>query len=123
MVERKSRFLVGSKSKDKTSDQVIRSINTQMKNFSQVTETVTFDNGKEFSGHKNLSLELSCKVYFAKPYHSWERGTNENTNAILRQYYPKGTDFNDVSESEIQEVVNKINNRPRKCVTIHQIHP
>ena len=85
-----------------------------MKDFSDLTETVTFDNGKEFSGHKNLSQALSCKVFFAKPYHSWERGTNENTNGILRQYYPKGSNFNDINAAEIQEVVNKINNRPRK---------
>lgn len=116
MVERKSRFLVAAKSIDKTSDEVISAINAYMKDFSDLTETVTFDNGKEFSGHKNLSKALNCKVFFAKPYHSWERGTNENTNGIVRQYYPKGTDFNDVSESEIQEVVNKINSRPRKCL-------
>lgn len=116
MVERKTRFLVATKAKDKTTHSVIGSINEKMKKFSQLTETVTFDNGKEFSGHKNLSNKLKCNVFFAKPYHSWERGTNENTNGLLRQYYPKGTDFNGISDKEIQKIVNKINNRPRKCL-------
>ena len=65
--------------------------------------------------HQNRS-DLGCDVYFAKPYHSWERGLNENTNGLLRQYFPKKTKFDDISAEEIQIAVNKINNQQRKCL-------
>lgn len=76
--------------------------------------TVTLDNGREFSHHEQVSDALGCKIYFARPYHSWERGANENVNGLIRQYFPKRTDFDDVTEEQIQAVEQAINLRPRK---------
>ncbi|MBK8473589.1 MAG: IS30 family transposase [Sphingobacteriales bacterium] len=76
--------------------------------------TITFDNGTEFAQHKQMSEDLNAAIYFANPYHSWERGTNENTNGLVRRFFPKGTDFDTISEEQISEAQQKINNRPRK---------
>lgn len=116
MVERKSRFTVLAKSKGKTTKAVISEVNIKMSGFSGVVETVTFDNGKEFSSHKQLSDALEASVFFARPYYSWERGLNENTNGLVRQYFPKRTSFDNIDDSEMQDVANKLNNRPRKCL-------
>ena len=78
--------------------------------------TATFDNGKEFAEHELLAQRLGLEVYFAHPYASWERGTSENTNRLLRQYYPKGTDFADVSHYDLAQTVKRINDRPRKTL-------
>jgi len=78
--------------------------------------TITADNGKEFSGHKEISKALGIDFYFAHPYASWERGTNENTNGLIRQYLPKGTEFKSVNEENCQFIMNRLNNRPRKCL-------
>lgn len=77
-------------------------------------KTITFDNGIEFSAWENIEKKTGMTIYFAYPYHSWERGTNENTNGLIRQYFPKKYDFNLITEKELQQVVNKLNNRPRK---------
>ena len=76
--------------------------------------TITADNGKEFSEHEQIAKELEIDFYFAKPYHSWERGANENLNRLIRQYIPKKTDFSTISEAMIAEIETKLNNRPRK---------
>ncbi len=76
--------------------------------------TATSDNGKEFALHKEISVELALDFYFAKPHHPWERGSNENCNRLVRQYFPKGTDFSTITDEQVQNVENKINNRPRK---------
>jgi transposase, IS30 family len=78
--------------------------------------TVTFDNGKEFAYHEEVAKALACKTYFAKPYHSWERGLNENTNGLIRQYFPKGTNFATVTHEQVETVQHLLNNRPRKCL-------
>ena len=78
--------------------------------------TITYDNGKEFAGHQRIAEILNADVYFAKPYHAWERGLNEHTNGLVRQYFPKGTDFHRVSDEEIAMVEKKLNNRPRKVL-------
>lgn len=116
MVERKSRFTIVAKSNDKTTRSVIAGIIKKMKPLSSLVETVTFDNGKEFSGHKHLTTSLGSDIYFAKPYHSWERGLNENTNGLIRQYFPKKTSFDNIDELEFHNAATKINNRPRKCL-------
>ena len=82
----------------------------------QFVETITFDNGKEFAQHESIAKELSCDTYFAKPYHSWERGQNENANGLLRQYFPKSMELIDVSVAQVIEAVHKLNSRPRKCL-------
>jgi IS30 family transposase len=75
--------------------------------------TTTSDNGKEFSLHEKVSKALNCDFFFAKPYHSWERGLNEHTNGLVRQYLPKKTEFTKVTKNELKTIENKINNRPR----------
>lgn len=116
MVERKSRFTCLSKAKNKTTAAVIASINKRMLPIAELVITVTLDNGKEFSQHKIMSDTLDANVYFAKPYHSWERGLNENTNGLVRQYFPKRIPFDSITEYDLQRVAKKINNRPRKCL-------
>lgn len=75
--------------------------------------TFTADNGKEFASHKAITARTGAPVYFATPYHSWERGLNEHTNGLVRQYFPKGTDFTTITKARINEVARKLNNRPR----------
>jgi len=77
-------------------------------------QTITSDNGAEFARHKEISEKLDASFYFAHPYSSWERGCNENTNDLIRQYVPKKQNFDDISELEIKEIQMKINRRPRK---------
>ena len=79
-------------------------------------KTITADNGKEFSGHQEISKALGVDFYFAHPYSSWERGTNENTNGLIRQYLPKGTEFKPVNDKQCQFIMDRLNNRPRKCL-------
>lgn len=76
--------------------------------------TLTLDNGKEFANHEEFSEKTGINVYFVHPYHSWERGSNENLNGLIRQYLPKKTDFSCISEEKIQRIENKLNNRHRK---------
>jgi IS30 family transposase len=79
-------------------------------------KTLTFDNGKEFSKHSHLSQKLGIKCYFATPYHSWERGLNEHTNGLIRQYLPKKTEFLRIRKNKIFEIEDRLNNRPRKVL-------
>jgi len=76
--------------------------------------TITADNGKEFAKHEGIAQKLEIKFYFCKPYHSWERGANENTKELIRQYIPKGTEFSEVINKQIKWIENILNNRPRK---------
>ncbi len=82
----------------------------------QFVKTITFDNGKEFAHHESIAKALSCDTYFAKPYHSWERGQNENANGLLRQYFPKLIELVDVTTKSVIKAVHKLNSRPRKCL-------
>jgi IS30 family transposase len=116
MVERKSRFTILAKAKNKTTSEVIGSINQQMTPIAEMVFTVTLDNGKEFSQHEVMSTALNADIFFAKPYHSWERGLNENTNGLVRQYFPKKIPFDGITDNDLQQVANKLNNRPRKCL-------
>lgn len=116
-VERKSRFLLCGKADDGTAasfNQVSLGL------FKSIPEkyrkTLTLDNGGENAQFKELQEELSFKIYFAKPYASWERGTNENTNGLIRRRLPKGTDFLKVSKTALEKIVNMLNHRPRKCL-------
>ena len=78
--------------------------------------TVTYDNGKEFAYHYLVNELIDCESFFANPYASWERGLNENTNGLIRQYLPKKMSFDDLTESDILTIQNKLNTRPRKCL-------
>ena len=76
--------------------------------------TITSDNGKEFAGHEKIASKLKANFYFAHPYTSWEYGTDENTNGLIRQYFPKNRDFTTITQQEINMAMGKLNNRPRK---------
>ena len=116
MVERKSRYTVLAKAKNKTTKAVIEGINQRMLPIADLVYTITLDNGKEFSSHEKMADTLGANVYFAKPYHSWERGLNENTNGLVRQYFPKKVPFDSMTDNDLQRVARKLNNRPRKCL-------
>ena len=76
--------------------------------------TITSDNGKEFEEHKSIAEKCQIDFYFANPYSPWERGANENINGLIRQYFPKKTDFSNITDKEIKRIETKLNNRPRK---------
>jgi IS30 family transposase len=84
-----------------------------MRGIKDKVKTITVDNGLEFAAHEKIARGLDTKIYFAHPYASWERGINENTNGLIRQYFPKDTDFNQVTKNDIEFVMNRLNNRPR----------
>ena len=113
LVERKSRYTVICRLSSKRADELAQAALASMKVLQEQVETITFDNGLEFSAHELIAEGLSADVYFARPYASYERGTNENTNGLIRQYFPKGTDFNNVTDEEVQAVMDILNNRPR----------
>lgn len=114
MVERKSLYTIIVRLTGKRADLLAAAAVLHMKSFANKVKTITFDNGLEFSNHQTIASALNADVYFAHPYASWERGTNENTNGLIRQYFPKGTDFNTVKDDQIQFVMDRLNNRPRK---------
>lgn len=116
-VERKSRFLVAAKLIDKRAATFAAASITAFNDLpAQWLRTLTVDNGKEFAGFKTIEQATGLAIYFADPYSPWQRGTNENTNGLLRHYFPKGVDWRQVSEKQLAEVVEKLNNRPRKCL-------
>ena len=84
--------------------------------FKDFIHTITGDNGKEFAEHKTISKGLNIDFYFARPYHSWERGANENTNGLIRQYFAKGSSFENITDKDVAEVQEILNNRPRKKI-------
>ncbi len=116
LAERKSRFSIIVKAENKTATAVSAAITKSMAPHASNVHTLTYDNGKEFAYHQQVSDGLDAKGFFAHPYHSWERGLNENTNGLIRQYLPKGTSFDDLTERDVQDIMDKLNNRPRKCL-------
>ena len=113
-VDRKSRFLICAKAAKKDAECVNAATIKCLKDCP--LESITVDRGAEFKRHHEVTEALQVDYYFPKPYSPWERGTNENTNGLLREYFPKGTDFDKVTEEEVQEAVDKLNYRPRKCL-------
>jgi IS30 family transposase len=116
LVERKSKFTVMAKPKGKKADSVRKEIINALAPFKQLVHTITFDNGKEFSEHEKIAAKLNAQIYFAHPYSSWERGLNENTNGLIRQYLPKKTCLRETEIQTINNIANKLNNRPRKTL-------
>lgn len=114
LVERKSLYTLIVKLESRNAMELADKLNAAMKKWKNKIKTITFDNGKEFAEHKKIAQCLKADVYFAHPYSSWERGINENTNGLIRQYFPKGIDFKTVTEKEIQQVMLRLNTRPRK---------
>jgi len=122
-VERKSRYLLVGKTDDKTAESINFTTKQLFRKIPRsIRKTMTFDNGKEFAGFKALEKAVGFCCYFADPYSSWQRGTNENTNGLLRQFFPKGTNFNEISKSEIDKAASLLNNRPRKCLNYRTPH-
>ena len=114
MVERKSGYVEIAKVPDRTAESVTRETIELIKRQQRRVKTVTSDNGTEFHGYKDIERATGTRFYFAYPYHSWERGTNENTNGLIRQYLPKGTSMKHVTAERCGAVSNHLNNRPRK---------
>lgn len=115
IVERKSGYLLVDQVDRRRAHPVRLALAKQLKPLpSRLRKTLTLDNGSEFSEHQQLSDQTGIDVFFARPYHSWERGTNENTNGLLRQFFPKGTDLTEVNRREVTRAKNLINHRPRK---------
>ena len=114
IVERKTSFTVSARVDDKSAKTVTAATIALLQPYKNAVLTITADNGKEFAYHEEVTEKLGCGVYFADPYCSWQRGLNENTNGLLRQYWPKLTDFQKVSHSEVENVIVKLNDRPRK---------
>ena len=123
LVDRTSRYLCACPVQRRTRRQVTRAINMLLK--PHVAHTLTLDNGKKFSGHEHVAKKSRCDVYFAEPYSSWQRGTNENTNGLLRRFFPKGSDFSKLTTRQVYQAVAKINLRPRKCLgwkSAYEVH-
>jgi len=122
-VERKSRFLLAVKLSDKKAATMTRQTTKAFRKVPRLLRhTLTVDNGKEFADFKELEAKTHLKIFFADPYSAWQRGTNENTNGLLKQYFPKGTPLTNVSEKDVAFVVHKLNNRPRKCLNYQTPH-
>jgi IS30 family transposase len=116
LTERTSRLALLRKVERKTAQAVADAVIELMKSLPVRTHTITADNGLEFADHERIAKELNTDVYFAHPYSSWERGTNENMNGLVRQYFPKKCSFATITEQEIEFVMERLNNRPRKCL-------
>jgi len=121
-VERETSFLVMGHLKRKTADKVKEEQVKQLFPHKDRVLTITSDNGKEFARHQEVSEKLEANIYFAHPYSSWERGLNENTNGLIRQYFPKEMELKEVEPERIKEVVEKLNNRPRKSLDYRTPH-
>jgi len=116
LTERKSRFTLLGKVAQRTAQAVQNQIHRLLLPVADKVHTLTSDHGKEFAYHQQIAEMLQLKFYFAHPYAAWERGTNENTNGLLRQYFPKKHDFRLVSHKEIEQAMSKLNFRPRKSL-------
>jgi IS30 family transposase len=114
LVERTTRYTIIVPLKAKDAESVRKAYAKELGRLpKEIAKTLTYDQGKEMSGHKQFTIDTGIKVYFAHPGCPWERGTNENTNGLIRQYFPKGTDFSTVSVREFKRVQRELNDRPR----------
>jgi IS30 family transposase len=116
LTERKSRLTLLSKVKHKSADLVSRSVQRLLEPIASKVFTLTSDNGKEFAKHQEIASALQADFYFTHPYSAWQRGLNENTNGLVRQYFPKKHDFATITDKDVLMTMNKLNNRPRKCL-------
>ncbi|MFT7003643.1 MAG: IS30 family transposase [Sulfurimonas sp.] len=116
VVDRKSKFVLIKNVPSKEASVVTKALIEMIQPIKAITKTITSDNGKEFAYHKQVSAALDTDFYFANPYHSWERGLNEHTNGLIRQYLPKKSVFIGISKEEIIMIQNRLNHRPRKVL-------
>ncbi len=115
-VERKSKFTLIKKVPNKKANMIADATVNLFEPYQKKVFTITSDNGKEFTNHDRIAKELKSGFYFAHPYHAWERGLNENTNGLIRQYFPKTMGFENITNDQIQMVMNRLNSRPRKTL-------
>jgi len=116
LVERRSRLCLLQKVASRSPDTVAEAFCKQLSPLKEEVLTITSDNGTEFIRHERIAKDLDADFFFADPYSSWQRGTNENTNGLVRQYFPKKTDFTVLADCDIELVADRLNNRPRKCL-------
>jgi IS30 family transposase len=114
LTERKSKLCLLKKVERNTAEAVEHAIEELLRPLAAKVKTITSDNGREFANHQSIEKKLQATFYFAHPFAAWERGTNENTNGLVRQYFPKGSDFSKITEGDIQWATVRLNNRPRK---------
>lgn len=117
LVERQTRYVMLVKIADRTTQTVVHALVNQARTLPQeLYRSLTWDRGKEMAGHKRFTLATDIQVYFCDPQNPWQRGTNENTNGLLRQYLPKGLDISNYSQAELDAIARKLNERPRKTL-------
>lgn len=122
-VERKSRYVMASRLADRKAETFnAASLPVYQSLPEELRQTLTLDNGKEFSRFKELESGTGLRVFFADAYAAWQRGTNENTNGLLRYYFPKGTDFRRISDAKLAKAIERLNHRPRKCLGYRTPH-
>lgn len=122
LVERKSRYTLLARVERKTAALVGQAVIQLLRPFGALAQTLTVDNGKEFSGHADLAARLNLNCYFARPYAAWQRGSVENTNGLLRQYFPRNRPIASIPTREIRQAMDKLNHRPRKCLGYRTPH-
>lgn len=117
LVDRTSRLLRAKKADSKQAEEIAKEIIDALQDMPiSWVKTITFDNGTEFARHATMAEALAVDIYFADPYASYQRGTNENTNGLIRRYLPKGTSFKNLTQQQLDQIVEDLNNRPRKCL-------
>ena len=120
LVERQSRYVILAKVANKNTETVVDALIKQTKKLPrELRRSLTWDRGKELADHRKLTLATNIDVYFCDPHSPWQRGTNENTNRLLRQYFPKGTDLSMHSQARLNAVARELNDRPRKTLDYH----
>ncbi|KKK97053.1 hypothetical protein LCGC14_2656600, partial [marine sediment metagenome] len=120
LVERRSRYVLLAKVANKNTASVVAALVKQVQHLPrELRRSLTWDRGKELADHKRLTLATDLEVYFCDPHSPWQRGTNENTNRLLRQYFPKGTDLSVHSQAKLNAVARELNERPRKTLQYH----
>ena len=122
LAERKSRYVLAGHIRSKHAAGVTAVTTRLLNPHKNQCHTITFDNGKEFAEHESMATQLKADIYFAHPYSSWERGLNENSNGLIRQYFPKGMDLSDIAEEHVQWAVERLNHRPRKVLGYRTPH-
>lgn len=122
LVERKALYTAIRPVRHKTAEATRAAVNQALTPHRDRVLTITYDNGREFTDHEGMAHDLDAKIYFAHPYASWERGVNENTNGLIRQFFPKDRDLTTVTHEEVEHVMNLLNHRPRKSLGFRTPH-
>jgi len=111
LVERRTRYVELTKMQRRTAEETERAVRSKLRN--HIRKTLTMDNGSENRNHESIAKNLLLSAFFCHPYHSWEKGTNENTNGLVRRYLPRRTDLDTISQQDLDDIANELNNRPR----------